>query len=251
MENKIKKRLSDILRILAVVCAFALIGCIFYFLLKSVMPGFIDVARRGDEDEIQEYIRSAGSVKGYLIAGALQFVQVVSIFFPGAPIQIASGIIFGAVPGYLTCHLSYLFANMAVFAISRSVNRRFGMQSKDMVAKQKKWQFISNSDHPAYTVMLACLVPVVPNGIIPHMAARSRVRFSSFCVATAIGSAPAIFVMCAIGNKILNGDFLEAIILFALMLIAIYVLYRHREKFISWAVGKISKIRAQLSGKKD
>lgn len=72
-----------------------LIALIVYLVFKSFLPDFIPVIQSGEEAEIEAYIRSQGSLLGALIAALLQFFQVVSVIFPGMPIQIAAGIIFG------------------------------------------------------------------------------------------------------------------------------------------------------------
>ena len=80
-----------------------------------------DVLERGDQEELVSYIRSFGSVGGVALAFLLQFVQIISIFFPGGPIQLAIGIVFGTLLGFIICHVGYVLANIVVFISVRKL----------------------------------------------------------------------------------------------------------------------------------
>lgn len=56
---------------------------------------------------------------GLICTALLQFLQVVSIVLPGAPIQVAAGIVYGVWKGSAICYVSHVSANLAVFAASR------------------------------------------------------------------------------------------------------------------------------------
>ena len=162
---------------------FALLGALIYFAIQSVLPGFLEVLEQGDEQEIEGYMRSFAGLRGLAMAFLLQFIQVVSIICPGGPIQIAAGVVFGFWRGYAVCEAGYLAANAAVFAAARRLGP--GMERLFPVGEggKSRLNFIGNSKNPAFMVFLGCVTPVLPNGIVPYVAARTKIRPGRFALA--------------------------------------------------------------------
>ena len=50
-----------------------------------------------------------------------------------------------------------------------------------------KIDFLKKERHPAYMTAMACLIPVLPNGIIPYAAARTKIRLYEFALAMVLG----------------------------------------------------------------
>ncbi len=228
MNKKVKIVLSVVLILL--VCV------LFYFVLRAMLPDFFSVLEHGNNMEIQEYIKSSGDVQGVIYTALLQFVQVVSIVFPGLPIQVAAGVLFGTFLGFIICHLSFVAANVCVFLVARRLGHRITkfLDSGTKSETNKFGKMISDSEYPGFMVILGCLIPLLPNGIIPYMAARSHLTWKKFAVCVYIGSFPTILVLCSVGKNILAGDFKQVIWLCALLFVFIAVLYVNREKIIEF-----------------
>ena len=103
-QNHITRR-NNILRVLVLIAAFAVVLSIILLSLNAILPGFADELQHGDQQELVRYIRGFGSVGGVLLAMLLQIVQIISIFFPGGPIQVAIGVVFGTLWGFVICHV--------------------------------------------------------------------------------------------------------------------------------------------------
>ena len=95
MKKLSSARKSNLLRILSLAAAFVVVLAIILLSLNAILPGFSEVLQRGDQQELVKYIRGFGSVGGVALALLLQFIQIISIFFPGGPIQVAIGVVFG------------------------------------------------------------------------------------------------------------------------------------------------------------
>lgn len=233
------QRKNTLIKLVLVTVPLLLIVFLIYLAINRFLPDFIPIVKTGDEAEIEAYIRQSGSFGGAAITVALQFFQVVSIVFPGLPIQVAAGIIFGWFRGYLICQLSYVAANMVVFAVSRFISSRI----KSYVYfenSEKRLKFISESECPEYMVFLACMMPLIPNGIVPYVAARTSVSFKRFSIAVFLGSAPTIFLLCLLGNNFLSGSYWLSIVIFVLLGAAIILMYIFRNKTIDY----IKRVRA-------
>lgn len=236
------------LRILVTVLLLAVLIFIIYLVLRRFMPELIPLLRSGTAEQIEDYISSFGSFKGVVVTFLLQAIQVVSIVFPAMAIQVASGIIFGWVEATLICYASFCLTNVGVFLMARRL-RRSGNALTEVVddeRSRKRFKFITESDHPEYMVMLAYMMPFLPNGFIPYVAARTRVSLRRFTVAMAVGSFPTIVVFCAIGGRILAGDFIFAGVLFVVAFAFILVMYLLRGKIMSAAEYISARIRMFL-----
>lgn len=223
-----KQKWPQVLLLLAIV---ALVVALVYFIVVRMMPGFLDALQTGDEGAIEAYLSETAGIKGMVCVGLLQFLQVVSVALPGMPVQIAAGIVYGTVKGFLLCHLSYLAANIAVFCAARHLGNRVNALVP-VDKKSGKLDFIKNSSSPGYMTALACLIPVLPNGIVPYVACQTKLTVKGFAMAVWCGSLMPVLVMCAIGNRIIAGDFLLAVAIFAASLIAVILLTIFRNQVI-------------------
>ncbi len=238
------KKKKNWLRAAVMVALVSLILWICYLVLRRFMPDLIPLLRRGDADEIEAYIRSFGSFKGAAVTFILQWIQVVSVVFPAMAILVSSGIIFGWFRAFLLCYASFCSANIAVFLFARRFSGRDGlMPGENDERTQKKFRFITESEYPEYTVMLAYMMPFLPNGIVPYVAARTHVSLKRFSAAMAVGSMPTIVVFCAIGGRILHGDFVFAAALFAVALVCILIMYFLRDKVMLAARRAVQALR--------
>jgi uncharacterized membrane protein YdjX (TVP38/TMEM64 family) len=224
--------LYRILIILAV--ALVVVGLVYIAFIK-ILPDMLPVLRRGNEEEIETYLRSHTSIGGMICTALLQFIQVVSIILPSAPIQIAAGIVYGSLRGFLLCFFSNMAANIAVFYAARRLDKRldkfFPMQRGKLMDRIR---FLKDSDMPVYMTSMACLIPLVANGIVPYAAASTKMTMKQFILGVALGCWMPILVMCAIGGRILEGDYLLAIVFFAASLAVVLVLMRFRTQVMNF-----------------
>jgi uncharacterized membrane protein YdjX (TVP38/TMEM64 family) len=236
---------TKLLRILLTVFPLALIVFLILLILQRVLPSFIDMLEHGNRWEIMEYIRSFGSVRGVVLGFLLQFMQIISVIFPGAPIQIAMGVVFGTWLGLAICVAGYVSANVLVFWLVRRLGNKM---DKILPVKQHKVEsIITKSEYPGFMVFLACIIPLLPNGIVPYIAARTKLDLKHFFIAVFFGSIPCLLLLCAVGNRILEGDYLWAAIFGTILGLSITLLFVFRAKVISLAL----RIRSRLFGIKN
>lgn len=213
----------------------ALILALAMIVLDQALPGFIEVLREGDQQAIEDYLRAESNFRGMALAVLLQFLQIISVVFPGGPIHLATGIIFGVWIGVLVCLIGYVAGNGAVFLFSR----RFQRQLSELLPVEKeggKGELITNSRHPAYMTCIACMLPFFPNGLIPHVAARTNLSFRSFILAISVGCLPSLLMMNAVGNSLLCGQYWLALVYGLVMIAAVLLLYFKRQQVIDFSL---------------
>lgn len=233
---------NRILKLLIQIALIAAVLLLVYFSVESVLPGIIDLIAKGDGADVQQYLSQFTNLRGCFIGFLLQFIQIITIFLPSIPIQIAMGIVFGVWRGFLICFLGYNAASALIFAAARKLGDSLEklLPSKKVNEKgETKKRAILDSEHPAFMVFLATLFPMLPNGLIPYAAAKTKVRFPAFMLAVGTGCIPTILTLCAVGKKLIGGDFLAAA-LFTLPLLALFIILFWQQKNITALFEKVS-----------
>jgi uncharacterized membrane protein YdjX (TVP38/TMEM64 family) len=228
----------------AVIILFLATGLVYFAFLQA-MPELIPLLQSGNVAEIEHYLRSSDRFSGLVCTALLQVVQVVSVVLPGAPIQIAAGIVYGAWRSFFVCHLSSVAASVIVFMAAR----RFGVQMdklRPIERKDSKLDFLLKSDTPAYMTVVACLIPILPNGFIPYVAAKTKIRTLHYALAVYCGSFLPVLVLCAAGSKILKGGYLMSGILLAVLCILVFLLAKFKNKILK-RIGALTAKRRKAS----
>lgn len=234
-----KNTLFKVIYIAAVVIiALALI----FFALKETVPDLIPLIEKGNAEEIQEYLRESSTVKGVLCTILLQMVQVWSLFIPGMPIQVAAGCVYGFFAAFAICHLSSVAAQFIAITVWRRTGKRLEKwMPVDVENNSRLKEFLSSQAPPAYLVILACMIPIMPNGLIALMASKMNISIKKYTLSVWAGSIINVLLCCAVGNRIIEGDWIVAV-LFVIILVALFLFmwlcrnrildryYDHKEK---------------------
>ncbi len=222
------KWLKNTIRVVIVLLCTALIFLLIYQSFGTMIPGLIRVLKSGNEKEIADYLSNAGKLDGMLCTIVLQMVQVISIVIPGMPIQIAAGMVYGAFRAFLFTYFGYVSANVIVFAVARHI----GTGLVENISFKKKSSWLENkfkTIRPEFVVSLACLMPAVPNGIVPYLAARTQITYINFTLAVAMGSGIPILLSCLTGHFILKGNYTFSIISIVLLWTLIIFVVRKQD----------------------
>ena len=241
MKKKYFIRLSAALVIL--ISAAGLI----YLAFLTAMPELIPLLQNGSVADIENYLRTNNKLTGLVFTALLQAVQVFSVVLPGMPIQIAAGIVYGMWRSFFVCHLSSVLANVLVFIGAR----RFGTKMDKLVPierKDSRLDFLLKSDTPAYMTVVACLIPILPNGFIPYVAAKTKIKTLYFALAVYFGSLFPVLILCAVGNKILKGGYIMSAVLFVSLCIVVLLLAKFRNKVLG-LIGTLSAKKRSIREK--
>lgn len=217
-------------RILFVILFLAVAFVLVYFAFKETIPELIPLLKNGDVDAIQDFILSSSHWKGILCTALLQILQVLSIVISGVPIQVAAGVVYGTFFALLICLLSSTFALMLSLLMWRRMGKRlaglFPVGEKQLRLITK---LTESGTPPKYTVFLAGMIPVVPNGLIPLIAAKLDISVKDFTIWVGLGSFPNILLCCAIGNRLIHGDWIISLIYFSVMMALVVVMWKRQD----------------------
>lgn len=225
-----KETVREVLQYILPLVVAVIIVCVVF---SRTFPELRDVVANGcTYEDLMNYLDSIASIKGLVAVALLQTVQVVSIFLPGAPIQIAAGIVYGFVVSFIVTFTSFAATNMAVFLyVRKNGNISFSPDSKSGKRLQMLFDWI-NSESPTYMIMLSYMMPGMPNGFVPYVASRTTVTTKQFFKALIYGAAPQFFTMCFISGRLVRGDVFLSLLVTVLMFVSIVILYIFRNTVI-------------------
>lgn len=228
MDRKKLKKLRNLLQIIFII----LLAVILIYAIVKFIPDIVGLLEGGNEQEIQEYIEGAGK-KGVFVLAALQVLQTITIIFPGIPIYMCAGIVYGKIKGTILCYITYVVSNVAIFIASR----RMGEAADELFPNKKQAgvsELMKKTKHPAWLVMALCVVPVIPNGIIPHIAAKSSLKLKKFFLAVAIGCVPGIFLFVFCGELLMNGYFGVIVAMLVLGVVGAVLAFIFKNRILKW-----------------
>lgn len=213
---------------------FLLLGSLFLtgWFFISQFPGFIPAIKSGSEQQIEALLESNDRIKAVLCLALLQIIQVISIVIPIAPIQLAGGVVFGTVRGFIICHLSYVIGNVIVIFYARKARDAFRILGNRGEKKKNKIIEKLNNGNVFFKLILFCIIPVVPNGIIPYAAAEMDISIPKFALASWIGDLMPSLAFCCAGHlAILRHYILAGLVIAADGIIVLLLLIKYRRMF--------------------
>jgi len=212
--------------ILGVSLGIGLLCVFFFWFLPAIFTRWVST------ETIESFLEQRAGYRGMVFLALFQAAQVLSIFFPGAAVQIAGGLAYGTIRSFLICLTTFVLTNIAVFCIARYRNSRVTRTDAKVNRKLKKVLDWINSSDPLFMVMLAYMMPGIPNGFVPYAASHTKITARQFSVAVFLGSLIQIFIMCSIGSRIMSGDYAVSFFLVLAMLGLIFLLYRVKNRLV-------------------
>ena len=216
--------------ILVGVCAGIGVLCfIFFWLLPTLFRKWISAKA------IEAFLSRYSGLKGMAYLALLQALQVLSIFLPGAAVQIAGGLVYGTWKSFIICLISFVGTNISVFVLARKGHDLVDRPDTKLARRAQKVLDWINSSDPFFMSMLAYMMPGIPNGFVPYAAMKTNVSLRKFSLAVFLGSLIQIFIMCSIGSRIMSGDFGVSFALVIGSLALIFILYKMKDRILQFA----------------
>lgn len=230
--------------ILVGVCAGIGVLCfIFFWLLPTLFRKWITTK------SIEGFLSRYSGFRGMAYLALLQALQVLSIFLPGAAVQIAGGLVYGTWKSFAICLVSFVGTNVGVFILARKGHDLVDRPDTKLARRAQRVLDWINSSDPFFMSMLAYMMPGIPNGFVPYAAMKTNVSLRKFSLAVFMGSLIQIFIMCSIGSRIMSGDFGVSFALVIGSLALIFVLYKTKDRILQLAQ-KVRTVRMPGTSKK-
>lgn len=188
----------------------------------------VGILSRGDIEGLRDYILSFGMLAP-VASLFLMVLQAIAAPLPSFLITFANGLAFGVFWGWMLSLAGHVLAAVVCFGISRSLGRvpvevlvgKAGLESADRWFA--RWGM--------YAVFAGRLVPGISFDVISYAAGLTKMRFSGFVVATALGIAPQTFLYSFLGRQ--APEYMGLFLVTSAMVIAGfvgYVVYRRKKQ---------------------
>jgi uncharacterized membrane protein YdjX (TVP38/TMEM64 family) len=249
--DSMDKKKSFILPLITLAVIVGLIA----LLCVMLVPILADIFTNHDGRNAMEIIHSHGA-RGIPLLACLQALQVITTVVPALLIQIPAGLVFGTWTGLAVCLVGSIIGNMIVFIALRQFSttidhvfptRRKKREEKAQHPKKKsKLPFFLNPEslnrmpHPELVAFYVYLIPGIPNGVLPHIFARTKVSFGRYLVAVVAGNAPSTLVCSLVGDSLAHGNWQGAVIIILIFAGCIGVALLMRRKLITLISGGYS-----------
>ena len=156
-----------------------------------------------DPQAMQAWLHALGPWSWPVFLG-LQVIQVVVFWIPGAPFEIAGGMVFGVWRATLLSTLGLTLGNLAAFGLARRAGK----------ARVDRW--LAGHRNPALeavvhhrrleVVLLGIfLVPYVPKDIFCNLAGLSNLKTWKFALATTVARIPSLLLSTWVGALAVQG----------------------------------------------
>ena len=221
---KLKEKLIPVLVVIAV-------AILIWFAFGDKIPGLIPLLKEGDSQKIADYLAQETGIKGVIAVILLQAVQIASIVMPGMAIQVAAGLIYGWLKGFLMCYIGFVVSNLCVFLFARKMGSD---RIRDVsMGRTAQWLLEKlNGTNPKFMVVVANMVPASRNGIIPYIAARTDITAIDYVKAVAMGSWLQILLSCLAGQFIISGKWLYTVLTVVFQFVVVVIILWKREWFL-------------------
>lgn len=219
---------KNILQILIGVAAVAVLAFLTWQLFGDMLPDIIRLIKDGNQEAIADYIQKQGAWRGLLSIFLLSIIQVISVVIPGIIIQFTGGMIYPWWEAFLAAYSGFVLANVLVFAFAKAFRHQ-------VHADQKKAGWIIstvNKYDPAFVFALACLVPGIPNGVIPYFAAAAKLTVGEYAASVAISSWIQILSNCLAGHFLIRRQIVFTVLSFVAQIAIIFIAGINRKKIL-------------------
>jgi uncharacterized membrane protein YdjX (TVP38/TMEM64 family) len=240
--------------IISLITLATIVGLIV-LLCVMLIPILADIFNGQGGRNAIEIIHSHG-IRGVPILACLQALQVITTVVPSLLIQIPAGLVYGTWAGLTICLIGSILGNMIVFTalrqFSTTIDHIFPKRRKKREEKARRPRkkgrlpFFLNPEslnrmpHPELVAFYVYLIPVIPNGVLPHIFARTKVSFWRYLVAVTAGNAPSTLVCTIVGDRLAHGDWRGAVVIILIFVACVGIALMLRRKFIMLISGGYS-----------
>ena len=166
----------------------------------------------------------------------LQALQVIIAPIPGEVTGILGGYLFGEWIGLFYSTIGLTLGSVAAFGVGRWLGARYVQKlvSPDI---WQKMGFIVEAEG-AILCFIIFLIPGLPKDMVCYLFGLSPMPFWVFAVVSTLGRIPGTWVLSAQGAHTAAGDYLQVILLTAMVVAVALPLYVYRNRVLGWFGGK-------------
>src|SRR5262244_21519 len=188
-----------------------------------------------DKRFLKHTLREWGVLAPIIFMG-MQALQVIVAPIPGEVTGILGGYLFGEWVGFFYSTIGLTVGSVAAFAVGRWLGAHYVQRlvSPDV---WRRLGFIVEADGVILCFVIF-LIPGLPKDMACYLFGLSPMPFWVFAVVSTLGRIPGTWILSAQGAHTASGDYVEVILLTALVVALALPLYYYRIRLVEWFRGK-------------
>lgn len=207
IENKnVKQTLKNLAPIALFILVLGLLTLIF-------LPEIKRLATPEGREAFKLWVDSLG-FWGWLVSLGIQLLQIFVAFIPGEPVELMLGYVWRPWLGTATCLLGIFIGTSLIYFFVKKLGRKFVVRAVGE-ADLTKYKFLSNRSRAQMTVFILFFIPGTPKDALTYIAPMAPIPTVSYLLITTFARIPSVVTSTILGDSIAEGNYLVAIIVFA------------------------------------
>ena len=213
-ENKEKqaKKLSwgEILTAATPLIIFAVIISI---LTVVFLPEIKVLATPEGRESFKRFVDGIG-ILGWFVTLGIQLLQIFVALIPGEPVELMLGYVWGPWLGTLTCLIGIFIGTSLIYLLVKRFGKPF---VKKIVGERdlSKYKFLNDPKKIDLTVFVLFFIPGTPKDALTYIAPLAPIKPLKYLLIATFARVPSIVTSTILGGSIAEGDYVMAIIVFA------------------------------------
>ena len=203
----VKDKKKIIVGILMIIAAIVIV-------LVCIFVGIPLVRLAGEPVKFREWVDSKG-MWGPVLYIALVVFQILIAFIPGEPLEIAAGYVFGTFKGTLLCITAASIGSIIVILMVR----KFGKAILELYFDKEKIEslkFLQSSDKKIVIFLILFIVPGTPKDLLCYYGGLTDISLPLLIFICTVCRFPSIITSTVGGDALGTGQYLFAVIVFAI-----------------------------------
>ena len=192
---------------------------IFFVLIMGILtlilwPYIQGLATEEGRAEFKAWVDGLG-FGGWLVTLGIQLLQIFIALIPGEPVELMLGYVWGPWLGTLTCLLGIFIGTLTIFLLVRKLGMKFVRKvvgTDDLT----KYKFLSDKNKVEITIFILFFIPGTPKDALTYIAPIAPISPIKYLLIATFARIPSIITSTLLGDSIAEGDYLLAIIVFAI-----------------------------------
>ena len=202
----LKQRLKNALPI-------ALFLLLLFALTLIFLPEIKQLSTPDGREAFKAWVDGLGFL-GWLITLFIQLLQIFVAFIPGEPVELMLGYVWGPWLGTATCLLGIFIGTSVIYFFVKKLGRKFVSRAVGE-ADLTKYKFLSSRSRAQMTVFVLFFIPGTPKDALTYIAPIAPIPTFSYLIITTLARIPSVVTSTILGDSIAEGNYLVAIIVFA------------------------------------
>ncbi len=192
---------------------FIIFAILIVILTLIFLPEIKKLATPEGQEQFKEYIDGIG-VLGWFLTLGIQLLQIFVALIPGEPVELMLGYIWGPWLGTFTCLLGIFIGTVCIYLLVK----RFGRPFVSKIVGERditKYKFLNDPKKIDLTVFILFFIPGTPKDALTYIAPLAPISPVKYILIATFARIPSIVTSTILGDSIKEGNYIMAIIVFA------------------------------------